>query len=365
MSDALPLEYSSVLCVPRYVYGHPSKKADEHFLQGQIGEGQHRQIIQDDWSRLSRYSEPRASRHLPLRRHAVQDVHPPPSLTSVSPLATPGICVVTVLDSLPSGKTRLEAITSLVTYNDHVVEECIDDFFSILRCVAEAPSSSSQAQLLTISDSQRTPDSTLLLNELHTIEEVENPEVDAGGVDIEPRMSSTVTCRPLTTSDPEAKYDAMLAAHFATFPFDSNDIQEWFDEVEREKQAKMDVHVAYVLKALPVPVPKLSAHFATDSPANLTTVEEDEFISDRSPVKVETTETNTSSADSSLVTSADAEEDRPMILHGLRRVKHHEDLRVCFYSISLLHLLLDFDYTEFTGDNRLQRFVLEPVLLVV
>ena len=276
----------------------------------------------------------------------MQDVHPTPSSTSVSQRAISRVRVVAVLDSLPSGHTRLEAITSLVAYSEHAVEEHVDNFLSILRCVAEAPSPSSPARLLTVPESQRRFSSTFLLNELHKIEEeVENAEVDAEGVRMEPEeLAVSSPCGSLTTSDSETRYDEMLAAEFATFSFDSSDIQEWSDEVEREKEAKMVAHFAYVSEALAVPVPKLSAYFATDSPADFITVEMDEFTSDPSPVKTVTSETNTSSADSSLVTNVDADEDRaplfPMILRGLRRIRSHDDLRVCLlqyhYFISFL-----------------------------
>jgi hypothetical protein len=280
------------------------------------------------------------------RQHGVQDVHPSPPWTSTSQRAISRVRVVTVLDSHPSGHTRLEAITSLVAYSEHAVEEHVDDFLSVLRCVAEAPSPSSPAQCLTVPETQRRLPSTIFLNELYKIEEeVENPEVGAEGVSMEPEeLAVSSPCGSLTTSDSETIYDEMLAAEFATFSFDSNDIQGWSDEVEREKEAKMVAHFAYVSKALAVPVPKLSAYFATDSPADFTTVERDEFFGDPSPVKTVTSEANTSSADSSLVTSVDADEDRaslsPIILRGLRRIRSHDDLRVCLlqyhYFISFL-----------------------------
>ena len=278
-----------------------------------------------------------------VRQHGVQDVHPSPSLTPVPQRATPRVRVVTVLDSRPPGHARLEAITSLVAYSEHAVEEHVDDFFSILRCVAEAPSPSPPIQFLAVPESQRTRPSTFLRSELRKIEEeVENPEE---GIHTEPKkLAISSPCGSLTTSDSEAIYDEMLAAEFAAFSFDSNDIQEWSDEVEREKEAEMVAHFAYVSEALAVPVPKLSAYFATDSLADFTTM--DEFTSEPSPAKTVTSETNTSSADSSLVTSVDAEEDRaqfsPIILRGLRRIRSHEDLRVCSlqypHSISLLTL---------------------------
>lgn len=236
---------------------------------------------------------------------------------------------VTVFGSLPSEQTRLEAVTSLVAYSEHVVEH-VENFVSILQNVAEAPSPPSPVRLLTAPEPQRSPRSAFLFNELHTIEEeVGNPE-DA---ELEPKkLAVSSSCGPFPTSDSEAKYDAMLASEFATFSFDSDDIQEWSDEVERGKQARMDAHFVYVSEALAAPVPKLSAYFSTDSPADFTTVDKDESISEASPVKTETSETNTSSADSSLVISVDAEESRPQfsptIFRGLRRVSNHEDLKV-------------------------------------
>ncbi|KAH0833168.1 hypothetical protein J3R83DRAFT_12195 [Lanmaoa asiatica] len=278
-------------------------------------------------SNLGRFSIPS------VQQHCVQDVHPsPPLLTSMSQSAISRVRVVTVFDSPPSGHTRLEANTSLGAYSEHVVAEDVEDFISVSRCVAEAPSPSSPARLLTAPEFPRTLPSTFLPNELHRInEEVGNTDVDAEGAHAEPKKPTvSSSCVPLTTSNSQARYDATLAADFATFSFDSDLIQEWSDEVEREKQARMDAHFAYVSEALAVPFPKLSAYFSTDSPASFT-VDKDESLSKPSPVKTETSETNTSSADSSLVTSVDAEENRfqlsPTVLRGLRRVRNHENLR--------------------------------------
>lgn len=144
--------------------------------------------------------------------------------------------------------------------------------------------------------------------------------------------TSSSSCGPLTTSNSEANYDAMLASEFTTFSFNSNDFQEWSDEVEREKQAKMDAHFVRVSEALAVSVPKLSAYLAADTPANFTIFDGKEFISDPSPVKTETSVMNTSSGDSSLVTSVDTEEDRSQLssitFRGLRRVRSYENLKV-------------------------------------
>ncbi|KAG8213155.1 hypothetical protein J3R82DRAFT_11563 [Butyriboletus roseoflavus] len=286
-------------------------------------------------------------------QYCVHDVHPsPPLLTSISQSDIPRIRVVTVFDSLSSRQSRSEAITSLVAYSEHVVEGHVEDFVCILRNVAEAPSPSSPA--LITPESQRIHRFTFLPNELHTVEEeVRNLEVDAGGVHLElNKLTVSSSCGPLPTSDSEAKYDAILAAEFVTFSFESDDIQEWSDEVERGKQAKMDAHFTYVSEALGVPVPRLSAYLSTDSPADFIAVDEDESISDPSPVKTETTESNTSPADSSLVTSVDTEESRlPLspILRGFRRVRNHKDLM----------------HTELTDDDKLQQIVLRLVLLVV
>ncbi|KAG6373313.1 hypothetical protein JVT61DRAFT_6452 [Boletus reticuloceps] len=267
---------------------------------------------------------------LSVRQHCVQEVHQSLSLKSISsPISRSR--GTTELD-LPSSEqqTRLVATTSLIAYGEHVAKEYVDTF-SILRCVIEAPSLSSLAHFLTVPDSSRTPSSTILLNELPTIEEaVWNPVIDAEGVEPKPLIASSPRA-PLTTSGSEEKYDAILAAEFANFSFHSNDTREWSDDVEREKQARMDAHFTSVSEALAVPVPRLSAYF-TDSPVDFTTVDKDEFISDLFPVKTENSETNTSSADFSLVTRVDAEEDRSqsslVMLRGLRRVRNYEDLRV-------------------------------------
>ena len=263
-------------------------------------------------------------------QHCVQDVHPSlPLSTSILQSAISRVRAVTVFDPLPSGQTRLDTIASLVAYSEHVVEEHVEDFVFVLRSVAQVPSPSSSVDLLTAPHPQPPRPSIFLPNELHTDkEQVGNPKVDAKEMHMEPnRLALTSSCVRLRTSDSEAKYDAMLATEFATFSFDSDDILEWSDEVEREKQARMDAHFAYVSEALAVPIPKLSAYFSADSPADFTNVDKDGFISDTSPLKTETT---TSSADSSLVTSMDAEESRssPTIVRGLRRVRHHGDLRV-------------------------------------
>lgn len=270
-----------------------------------------------------------------VQYHCVQDVHSSPLLlTSISQNAIPRVRGVMVSDSHPSKQTRLEVVNSLVACSEHVVGEHVEDSVSVPPSIAEAPSPSSPTQLPTAPESQRTHRSMFLLNELHTIEEeVGNPEVDSEGVHLEPKKLavSLSSCGSLPTSDSEAKYDGMLAAEFATFPVSWDDIQEWTNEVEKAKQAKMDAHFAYVSEALAVPVPKLSAYFSTGSPIDFT-VDKDEFINHPSPVKTEISETNTSSADSSLVTCVDAEESRPQfsptVLRGLRRVRSHEDLKV-------------------------------------
>ena len=256
----------------------------------------------------------------------MQNAHPSLLLNSFSQNDIPRVRVVTVFDSPSSRQSRLETISSLVAYSEHVVEEHVEDFACILQNVPEAPSPPSPEQFLTTPESQRIPRLPFLLDELPTMEEV----VDVDGALLEPtKPAMSSSCGPLSTSDSEAKYDAILAIEFATFSFDSDDIQEWSDEVERRKQAKMDAHFAYVSEALAVPVPKLSAYFSTNNPADFT----DEPISDSSPAKTEVSETSTSSADSSLVTSVYTEESRPRlspnIFRGLRRVRNHEDLRVC------------------------------------
>ena len=292
----------------------------------------------DNISKLCKTATGRVSPTIPnpgpcVRQHGTQNVYPPPTLTPISQGPISGICDVPRSGSLPSEKSRLAVVTSLVAYSEYAAEEHVDEFICISRCAAEAPSLLSPAQLLKVSESQRIPPSAILLNELPTIEE-EDSESDDEGLHMESKVLITSSsCAPLTTSGSEAKYDAMLAAEFATFSFDSKDIQEWSDEVEREKQAKMDTHFAYVSEALVVPVPKLSAYFVTGSRAEFPTVDRDEAIGAPSPVKTENSETNTSSADSSLVTSVDAEEDRPqvspVILRGFRRVRDYEDLKVC------------------------------------
>ena len=55
-----------------------------------------------------------------VEQHGVQDIHPSSSLTSI-------FRVVTVLKSPPSGQTTLAAITTLVAYSEHVMEEHVDD----------------------------------------------------------------------------------------------------------------------------------------------------------------------------------------------------------------------------------------------
>ncbi|KAF8428848.1 hypothetical protein L210DRAFT_3652251 [Boletus edulis BED1] len=91
--------------------------------------------------------------------------------------------VTTELDLPSEQQTRLEGIPSLIAYGEHVAKEHVNTF-SILRCVVEAPSLPSLAHFLTLPDSPRTPSSTILVNELPTIEEaVWNPVIDAEGVE--------------------------------------------------------------------------------------------------------------------------------------------------------------------------------------
>ena len=277
---------SSVLFTSQCVYGHPNKEAREDSLQRQIGEGSHHQVIQDDRLRFSSHFEFRSLFYRTTwraGRSSISFIDVNGSVVHHKNLRCHGAGLTSFWAN------PVETITSLIAYSEHVVEEHVDDIFS-LRC--ESPLLSSLAQLLTFPKSQRTPRSTILVSDLPTIEEeAEGPVVDVEEMHMEPRLRTTYSscsCGLLTTSDSEAKCDAMLAAEFATFSFDSNDIQEWSDEVEREKQAKMDAHFAYVSEVLAVPVPKLSACFAI--------VRKDEIISDPSPV----------------------------IFRGLRRVGNHE-----------------------------------------
>lgn len=279
-----------------------------------------------------------------VHQYRVQDVHSsPPLLTSISQSPTPRGGTLPVLDPLLSRKTGLETrkFALLVIYRDREAEERVEDFVFILRSVAEVPSPSSSVHLLTPSHRLHTLPSTFY--KVHTNEDARNSKVDAEGMYMEPsRLAISSSCAHLRASDSEARYDAILAAEFAAFSPDSGDILEWSDKVEREKQARMDAHFAYVSEALAVPVPKLSAYL-TDSPADFN-VDTNRFGDDPSPLKTESLETNTSSADSSLLTITDTEESRPSltIVRGLRRVRNHADLRVrCLFQYCTSFLTLN------------------------
>ncbi|KAG9315149.1 hypothetical protein JVU11DRAFT_4272 [Chiua virens] len=261
----------------------------------------------------------------------VQDVHP----FSASRDSASRVCIVKESDSLSSGKTGSEAIASLITHTNSLeTGEHVENFE---HASLQLPTRPPTALGFRHSHPHRFP-----INELYTIEEeirLGDPAVDVDVVHTEPEELPASSLRiPLTTSDSQANYDAMLAADVATFSFHSDDFVGWSDQVEKGKQGRKDSYFASMVWA--VPVPKFSAYFSPAIPSEFTAADlEESVISEPSPFKSERSDTSALSGDSSVPTSFDTEESPrqvlPAIIPGLRRIGSHEDLRSLHFLAAL------------------------------